>query len=138
MTSLIKTLPIALIVFGAIILFGFQVNNEVGSRYGVEMVPVNDSFSDTAQAVNNISLEMEGDVFGNISTTEDNAFNSLVKGSYKAVKVFPQFLTLAGSVIKDVASFFKIPNYIIVLAISALIITFVITIVLLVLGRLST
>lgn len=123
---------IGLLVFTAVVVGGALIIGNLNDNYAFAgtNISTNDfnEVYDTTDAIYNLSSDMKGAVLGGEvieGTTEDSMF----KGIYKAIRFITGSFKLVGDIINATATKLGIPSFFVVLALAALSISIIFSII---------
>lgn len=116
------------LIFSAVILAGLGVIVDVNSNYGTNISTDEYEDFDTRDDLQNLSGVMYNHTLeGDISV--DDSWESMTKGAYSGSRAVKQTPKTFVRIIEGIATYLKIPYYLVVIAISATIISIIFAIV---------
>ena len=123
---------IGLLVFTAIVVGGTLIIGNLNTNYAFAGANIStDDFSDvydTTDEIYNMSNDMKGSVLGG-EVTEGTTEDSMFKGVYKALRFVLASFKLVGDIINATATKLGIPKFFVVLALAALAISIIFSII---------
>ena len=123
---------IGILVFTAIIIGGSLIIGNLNDNYAFAGTNISTSdfggVYDTTEEVYNMSTEMKTAVLGG-EVTEGTTEDSMFKGVYKALRFIPKSFQLVGDIINATATKIGIPQFFVVLALAALAISIIFSII---------
>lgn len=123
---------IGLLVFTAIIVGGTLIIGNLNENYAFVGTNIStDDFGDvydTTDEIYNLSSDMKASVLGG-EVTEGTTEDSMFKGIYKALRFITSSFKLVGDIINAMASKLGIPSFFVVLALAALAISIIFSII---------
>lgn len=123
---------IGLLVFTAIVVGGSLIIGNLNDNYEFAGTNIStDDFGevyDTTDQIYNMSGDMKGAVLGG-EVTEGTTEDSMFKGVYKALRFIPTSFALVGDIINATANKLGIPGFFVVLALAALSISIIFSII---------
>lgn len=123
---------IGLLVFTAIVVGGALMIGDFNTNYAFAGTNISTSdfgeVYDTTDEVYNLSNDMKESVLGG-DVTEGTTEDSMFKGVYKALRFIPTSFQLVGDIINATATKIGIPPFFVVLALAALAISIIFSII---------
>jgi hypothetical protein len=123
---------IGLLIFVAVIVGGVMIIGDLNSNYGFAGTNISTSdfggVYDATDEIYNLSEDMKGSVLGG-EVTEGTTEDSMFKGVYKALRFITSSFKVVGDIMNAMATKLGIPTFFIVLAMAALSITIIFSII---------